>query len=40
MKTIVSSGQLVLYKESVSVSAKVDEGHGCFAHVASADVIK
>lgn len=27
MKTLLSSGQLAPYKEAVSVSEKVDEGH-------------
>lgn len=37
---IISSGQLVLYKEAASMSGQVAQGHGCFAHLVSTNFIK
>lgn len=40
-KTPVSPRQVVPYKKAVSVPGTgQDEGHGCFAHLASANPIK
>lgn len=37
---IISSGQLVLYKEAASMSGQVAQGHGYFAHLVSTNFIK